>query len=271
MTTMSVSSLHAEHRGTPVLRGIDLHVTPGQISVIVGPNGCGKSTLLRCMARLHKPSAGQVRIGADDIWTLRRADAARRLALLPQAPSAPPGMLVAELVRHGRHPHQGWLRQWSAQDERAVAAALDATGTADLAQRRLDELSGGQRQRCWLAMALAQDTPLLLLDEPTSALDIGHQADVLDRVRALADGGRAIVMVLHDLSAAARYADMLVAMQHGRIVSLGPPRTVLTSKLVRQLYGVDADILRAPGDGAPVVVPIQRQEETTWNTLAKSR
>lgn len=253
------------HGKTPVLHNVNLTIEPGQVTVIAGPNGCGKSTLLRCMARLHRPQSGTISIDASDIWTLRGRDTARRIALLPQAPVAPEGITVAALVRYGRHPHQGLFGQWSQQDERAVANALKETGTADLAGRRLDELSGGQRQRCWLAMALAQETPLLLLDEPTSMLDLGHQVDVLELVRTLARAGRSIVMVLHDLGAAARYADTLVAMQAGRIVANGAPRKIVTPALVRQLYGIDADIINASGDGAPVVVPHAR-----YNAMLKT-
>ncbi|MFC4158687.1 ABC transporter ATP-binding protein [Chitinimonas lacunae] len=256
MTRLLVEQVSARHRRHAVLHGVDLTVAPGQVAVIVGPNGCGKSTLLRCIARLHRPEHGTIRIDGDDLWKLSPREAARRLALLPQSPQAPEGMTVSGLVRHGRHPHQGLFRQWSAEDERAVQRALDATGTLDLATRQLDELSGGQRQRCWLAMALAQETPLLLLDEPTSMLDLGHQVEVLSRIRHLAAGGRSVVIVLHDLIAAARYADQLVAMRDGRIVAAGRPREVVTPALVRQLYDIDADVLTAPGDGTPVVVPM---------------
>ncbi|HEY0061769.1 MAG TPA: ABC transporter ATP-binding protein [Telluria sp.] len=252
---MKIEGLIAAHGDTRILNGIDLAIVPGQVTVIAGPNGCGKSTLLRCMARLHRPLAGMLSMAGEDIWTLSGREAARRIALLPQSPLTPEGVTVGALVRYGRHPHQSLLRQWSVQDERAVERALRDTGTLDLATRRLDELSGGQRQRCWLAMILAQETPLLLLDEPTSMLDLGHQVEVLELVRALADSGRQIVMVLHDLAAAARYADTLVAMQRGRIVAAGCPRKIITPALVRQLYQVDADILHAPGDGAPVVMP----------------
>lgn len=255
---MKIEGLHAAHGMTPVLHDVHLTIAPGQVTVIVGPNGCGKSTLLRCMARLHRPQSGTIRIGADDIWKLRGRDTARRMALLPQAPVAPEGITVAALVRYGRHPHQGLFGQWSQQDERAVANALNETGTTVLADRNINELSGGQRQRCWLAMVLAQATPLLLLDEPTSMLDLGHQVEVLELVRTLALAGRSIVMVLHDLGAAARYADTLVAMQGGRIVASGCPSRIVTPGLVRQLYGIDADIVAAPGDGAPVVVPRAR-------------
>jgi iron complex transport system ATP-binding protein len=254
--TLVVQDLHASHQKTPVLHGINLRIVPGKVTVIVGPNGCGKSTLLRCMARLHKPSQGAIRLGGDDLWQLRPQQAARRLALLPQAPQAPEGISVSGLVRYGRHPHQGLLQQWSAADERAVRQALQATDVMALAQRPLEQLSGGQRQRCWLAMVLAQETPLLLLDEPTSMLDLGHQVDVLNRIRLLAAAGRGVVMVLHDLMAAARYADTLVAMRNGRILASGAARDIVTPELVRQLYEVEADVLAAPGDGAPVVVPV---------------
>jgi iron complex transport system ATP-binding protein len=262
---LKIEGLYAMHGKTPVLHDVNLTIEPGQVTVIAGPNGCGKSTLLRCMARLHRPRSGTISINSNDIWTLRGRDTARRMALLPQAPVAPEGISVAQLVRYGRHPHQGLFGQWSQQDERAVANALEETGTVDLAGRRLNELSGGQRQRCWLAMALAQETPLLLLDEPTSMLDLGHQVDVLELVRSLALAGRSVVIVLHDLGAAARYADTLVAMQAGRIVASGPPRKIVTPALVRQLYGIDADIINAPGDSAPFVVPRAR-----YDTLLKT-
>jgi iron complex transport system ATP-binding protein len=254
-----IKGLAASHAATPVLHGIDLDIAPGQVTVIAGPNGCGKSTLLRCIARLHRPAAGTVCIGADDVWRMTGKAAARRLALLPQAPLAPEGISVAQLVRYGRHPHQGLFRQWSDDDERAVRQAMAETDTAALAERPMHQLSGGQRQRCWLAMVLAQETELILLDEPTSMLDLGHQVDVLELVRALSRAGRTIVMVLHDLAAAARYADTLVAMQAGRIVASGAPRGIVTPELVQRLYGVAADVLNAPGDGAPIVVPRANQ------------
>jgi iron complex transport system ATP-binding protein len=250
-----IENLHAAHGATPVLHGIDLTIAPGQVTVIAGPNGCGKSTLLRCMARLHRPGAGTVSIDGKDVWHMSGKDAARRLALLPQAPLAPEGITVAQLVRYGRHPHQTLFRQWSAQDEMALRSAIEETGIAALADRPMHQLSGGQRQRCWLAMVLAQETPLVLLDEPTSMLDLGHQVEVLELVRTLARAGRSIVMVLHDLAAAARYADTLVAMQAGKIVACGAPRRIVTPALVQQLYGLAADVLTAPGDGAPIVVP----------------
>jgi iron complex transport system ATP-binding protein len=250
-----VTGLRSGYPGHLAVDGVDLTITPGQVVAIVGPNGCGKSTLLRTIARLHKPIEGSVRVGDADIWDLKPRQAAHRIALLPQNPQAPEAVTVAGLVRYGRHPHQGLFRQWSAEDEKVCTAALAATGALELADRRLDQLSGGQRQRCWVAMVIAQETPVMLLDEPTSALDMGHAVEVLSLVREVAAGGRTVVMVLHDLASAARYADVLVAMRDGKIVATGAPRDVVTAELVRELYEVDADILYAPGDDAPVVVP----------------
>lgn len=253
---LTVEALTSGYPGhTAAVDGVDLTVPSGQVAAIVGPNGCGKSTLLRSISRLHKPSSGTVRAGDEDVWRLTQRRAAHRIALLAQSPQAPEAVTVAGLVRYGRHPHQGLFRQWSREDEAAVREALEATGTTDLSSRRLDHLSGGQRQRCWLAMVLAQQTPIVLLDEPTSALDLGHAVEVLSLVREVAAAGRTVVMVLHDLASAARYADTVVAMNAGKIVANGPAREVVTAELVKELYGIDADILQAPGDGSPVVVP----------------
>ncbi|MFD9903465.1 ABC transporter ATP-binding protein [Streptomyces sp. NPDC059063] len=252
---LRVEQLTAGYAGRTVVDKVELTIGSGQVVAVVGPNGCGKSTLLRTMARLHEPASGRILADGDDVWRMRQRETAHRIALLPQSPQAPEAVTVAGLVRYGRHPHQGLFRQWSRDDERAVAEALDATGTTALADRRLDELSGGQRQRCWLAMVLAQETPVVLLDEPTSALDIGHAVEVLDLVRAIAAGGRTVVMVVHDLAAAARYADTVVAMRDGRVVACGPPRETIDAALVRELYGIDTEILFASSDGAPVVVP----------------
>ncbi|WP_240116538.1 MULTISPECIES: ABC transporter ATP-binding protein [unclassified Streptomyces] len=255
---LDVRSLHAGYPGRPVVRGVDLTVPAGRVAAVVGPNGCGKSTLLRTIARLHRPDSGTVRAAGEDVWSLTQRRAAHRIALLPQAPRAPEAITVAGLVRYGRHPHQGLLRQWSRADEQAVREALDATGTAGLAGERLDRLSGGQRQRCWLAMVLAQQTPVVLLDEPTSALDLGHAVEVLELVREVAAAGRTVVMVQHDLAAAARYADTVVAMKDGRVTAQGAPADTVDEALVKDLYGIDADILRAPSDASPVVVPRPR-------------
>ncbi|WP_210495258.1 ABC transporter ATP-binding protein [Patulibacter sp. SYSU D01012] len=238
----------------PAVAGVDLTVPAGTVVAIVGPNGCGKSTLLRAIGRLHRPRAGRVLVGGDDVWGLRPRDAAHRIALLPQAPQPPEGVTALALVGYGRHPHQGLFRQWSPADEAAVAHALRVTGVTPFAGRRIDRLSGGQAQRAWVAMTVAQEAPVMLLDEPTSALDLGHQVEVLELLRSLGRAGRTVVMVLHDLASAARYADVLVAMRDGRIVATGPPREVVDAALVRRLYDVDAEVLQA-ADGSPVVVP----------------
>ncbi|MFJ2093983.1 ABC transporter ATP-binding protein [Streptomyces sp. NPDC087901] len=265
---LEVRGLHAGYPGRPVVEDVGLTVPAGQVVAIVGPNGCGKSTLLRTVARLHRPESGTVLIDGTDIWQTGRRRAAHHVALLPQSPRAPEAVTVAGLVRYGRSPHQGLLRQWSREDEQAVRDALDATGTTALAGERIDRLSGGQRQRCWLAMVLAQQTPVVLLDEPTSALDLGHAVEVLELVREVAATGRTVVMVQHDLAAAARYADLLVAMKGGRVIAQGAPRETVDEALVKELYALDADILRAPGDGSPVVVARSRTGAAAQPTLA---
>ncbi|TJZ63944.1 ABC transporter ATP-binding protein [Chitiniphilus eburneus] len=253
---LHVEGLKADYRERPVLTGVDLVIASGEVVAIVGANGCGKSTLLRSMARLHRPAAGRVLVDGEDLWAMRPGDAARRVGLLPQFPQAPAGITVEALVGFGRYPYQGLFRQWSREDEAAVAQALRETDMLDHAARPLERLSGGQRQRAWLAMVLAQQTPILMLDEPTSMLDLGHQVEVLRLVRGLATAGRTVVMVLHDLAAAARYADTLVALHDGKVLAHGAPRSVVTAQRVRTLYGIDAHVIAAPDDGAPVVVPV---------------
>jgi iron complex transport system ATP-binding protein len=227
------------------------------VTTIVGPNGCGKSTLLRTLARLLKPSRGRVRLDGESIDAVSTREVSRRLALLPQSPTAPDGLLVRDLVGRGRHPHQRWFRQWSPADEDVVEQALRVTDTWGLRDRALDQLSGGQRQRAWVAMALAQDTDLLLLDEPTTFLDLAHQVEVLDLVTRLnRERGRTIAMVLHDLNLAARYSDQVVVMRDGAVVTQGPPREVFTVELVDEVFGLRADVLDDPRTGLPVVVPV---------------
>jgi len=237
----------------------DLTVTipDHRITVIVGANACGKSTLLRGLARLLTPRAGAVLLEGADIHRRPTREVATKLGMLPQQPVAPEGITVADLVARGRHPHQRWLRQFSTADEVAVEAALVATATADLAERCVDELSGGQRQRVWIALALAQGTPLLLLDEPTTFLDLAHQVEVLDLLARLnAEDGRTIVAVLHDLNLACRYAHHLVAMRHGAIVAEGPPGEVITPALVRDVFDLDAHVIDDPLTGTPLVLPV---------------
>jgi iron complex transport system ATP-binding protein len=251
-----------------VVRELDLRLPRGQVTAIVGPNGCGKSTLLGALARVHAPTAGAVLLDGRELTSFRPREAARRIGLLPQQAEAPDGLTVRDLVRYGRHPHQGLLRQWSPQDAAAVHRALVAADLLDLAERPLDTLSGGQRQRAWIAMVVAQETGVVLLDEPTSALDLGHQLEVLELVQGLAAEGRTVVLVLHDLSTACRHADNLVAMRDGQVVAEGPPAVVVTPELVRDLYGVEAAVLSDPATGSPVVCPIRRSTGSAGTSSA---
>ncbi|MBP0461459.1 ABC transporter ATP-binding protein [Streptomyces montanisoli] len=239
-----------------VVRELSLAVPDGKVTVIVGPNACGKSTTLRALGRLLKPRSGSVLLDGEELASLSTRRIARSIGLLPQSPSAPEAITVADLVSRGRQPHQRWWQQWSDEDERAVTAAMERTNVTDLAERPVDELSGGQRQRVWIAMALAQETDLLLLDEPTTFLDIAHQVEVLDLVRRLNhERRRTVVIVLHDLNQAARYADHLVAMKAGSVVAEGAPADVVTAELVRDVFGLTAVVIDDPVTGGPLVVP----------------
>lgn len=247
-----------------VLHELDLLVPSGRISVIVGANACGKSTLLRAFARLLRPRDGGVQLDGKALHRLGTREVARLLGILPQAPVAPDGLTVIDLVTRGRAPHQSWWRQWSGGDEDAVRRALRATGLSELADRPVDELSGGQRQRAWIAMAVAQQTPLLLLDEPTTFLDLAHQIDVLDLVVDLnREQGRTVVMVLHDLNQACRYADHMVAMKDGRIVRQGTPAEVVTEELVAEVFDLACQISTDPVSGTPLVIPTGRHHSPT--------
>lgn len=240
-----------------VIDALDLELPAGQVTAIVGPNGCGKSTLLASLARLHVPDQGAVLLDGHDIQRLPAREMAQRLALLPQETHAPEGLTVAELIRFGRQPHQSLFKQWSRDDRRVVDEALAAADLHALADRPLDAMSGGQRQRAWIAMAIAQQTPLLLLDEPTSALDLGHQLEVFELIRDLAAAGKTLAMVVHDLVSACRFADYLVAMLDGRIVAAGRPSDVVTTALVRDLYGVECTLMQDPATGSPLLTNIR--------------
>ena len=242
-----------------VARDLTLAIPRGSFTVIIGPNGCGKSTLLRALARTLRPRAGRVLLDGEPMHRMRTRAIALRLALLPQGPITPEAITVGDLVARGRYPHQGLLRQWSAADARAVADAMAATEVTDLLDRRVGDLSGGQRQRVWLAMALAQETDLLLLDEPTTFLDIAHQVEVMDLLARQHERGRTLVAVLHDLNQAARYASHMVAMKEGRVVAQGAPVDVVTEELVREVFGLRCRVLPDPETGTPMVVPVRSQ------------
>jgi len=242
-----------------VVQDLDLAIPPGKITCIVGANACGKSTLLRSMARLLTPRSGRIVLDGKSVHSTPTKEIARTLGLLPQTPIAPEGIAVADLVSRGRNPHQRMFARASAADDAAVAEALRMTDTLGIADRAVDELSGGQRQRVWIAMALAQQTDVLLLDEPTTYLDISHQVEVLDLLTDLNhERGTTIAMVLHDLNLAARYADHLVAVSGGRLYAAGDPGDVLTPQTVLDVYGMRSQVVTDPVSTRPMVLPIGR-------------
>lgn len=244
---------------TIIVHELSLRIQQGTITALVGPNGCGKSTLLRGLSRLLKPVKGNVHLDGRDIHAMKAKDLAKQLGILPQSPTAPEGLTVHELVAQGRYPHQNWFQQWSRKDERIVEDALVTTNLTMFADRPVDTLSGGQRQRAWIAMALAQQTDVLLLDEPTTYLDLAYQMDVLDLLDDLNEQGRTIVMVLHDLNQAARYADTIVALRGGQIVAQGTPEQVMTPENILQVFGLKAEVVSDPITGTPMCVPIGRR------------
>lgn len=254
--TLTAHALTLAYGDRTIVEGLDLAIPPGRITAIVGANGCGKSTLLRALARLLPPRTGHVLLDGKALHSQPSKEVARTLGLLPQSPTAPEGIAVADLVGRGRHPHQKLLSRWSARDYQVVAESLAATGMTEFADRSVDELSGGQRQRVWIAMALAQETDILLLDEPTTFLDVAHQVEVLDLLTDLnRDRGTTIAMVLHDMNLAARYADHLFALRSGRVVASGPPNDVMTRDLIREVFDLDALVVPDPVSGSPIVLP----------------
>ncbi|MFI0235639.1 ABC transporter ATP-binding protein [Streptomyces sp. NPDC016845] len=257
--TLQARGLELGYGERRIVRDLDADIPAGRITVVVGPNACGKSTLLRSMARLLAPTAGTVLLDGRSVHEMSTKEVAAVLGVLPQTPVAPESITVADLVGRGRYPHQGWFRRWTPADDEAVATALHATDVLDLAERSLDELSGGQRQRVWIAMALAQETDVLLLDEPTTYLDISHQLDVLDLLTDLnRERGVTLVVVLHDLNLACRYADHLVAMKDGAIVAEGAPSDIVTEALVEKVFGLRSAVVPDPASGTPLIVPMGR-------------
>ncbi len=257
--TLRADGVSIGYDGRRVIEGLDLELPARRVTAVVGPNACGKSTLLRGLARLHPLEAGRVTLGGTDVSAMSRKELARVVGVLPQSSVAPDGVRVAELVGRGRYPHQGWFGRHRSDDDAVVMRALEATGVADLADRPVAELSGGQRQRVWIAMVLAQETDVVLLDEPTTYLDVAHQVELLDLLRDLNhDRGTTVVMVLHELNLAARYADHLVVMSAGRVVAQGEPSHVLTEDAVLSAFGLEARVVPDPVSGTPLVVPVGR-------------
>ncbi|MHA7223277.1 ABC transporter ATP-binding protein [Arthrobacter sp. RHLT1-20] len=273
MAALHASGLTLKYDQRTVIEGLSAEIPEGKVTMIVGANACGKSTLLRGLSRLLKPAAGVVTLDGKDIHSRPARDVARTLGLLPQHPTAPDGISVRDLVGRGRYPHQGFFRSRSAEDERAVQRALSATATLELAERNVDELSGGQRQRVWIAMALAQETEVLLLDEPTTYLDLAHQVEVLDLITDLNRGrGTTVAIVLHDLNLAARYADHVIALKDGRIVAQGASAAVVTEDLVREVFGLECRVVPDPVSRTPLIIPFGRHhsESATESADAES-
>jgi iron complex transport system ATP-binding protein len=263
-TALTTRNLTLAYDQSIIIKELNVEIPAHQITALVGPNGCGKSTLLKGLARLLKPQSGTVYLDGVAIAKRSTKDIAKRLGLLPQSPVAPEGLTVRELVAQGRYPHQSWFQQWSKDDEQFTQQALEITGMTELSDRPLDSLSGGQRQRAWIAMALAQNTEILLLDEPTTFLDLAHQIEVLDLLYDLNQTqGRTVVMVLHDLNQACRYADYLVAMQQGYIYAQGTPNAVMTETMVSEVFGLKSRIVPDPMTGTPMCVPVSRRSRTS--------
>lgn len=256
MSILEAKDLAVSYSGVSIFDRLNLEIPEGKITVFIGSNGCGKSTLLRSLARLLKPAQGEIYLDGLNISNMPAKSLAKQLALLPQGPIAPEGLTVLQLVKQGRYPYQSWLQQWSKADEQAVQAAIQATGMEDLTERSVDSLSGGQRQRAWIAMTLAQQTDTILLDEPTTYLDLTHQIDVLDLLHELNErDGRTIVMVLHDINLACRYADHIVAIQDGAVYSQGDPSDVITPETIESVFRLKCQVLPDPIYGSPMIVP----------------
>ncbi|WP_328393845.1 ABC transporter ATP-binding protein [Nocardia sp. NBC_00416] len=256
-SVLRAENLTLGYGSADVVTDMTFDVPSGSVTSIIGPNGCGKSTLLRGLGRLLAPKSGRVLLDGVPISAQPTRKVARRISILPQSPVAPPGLTVADLVSRGRHPRQRWYEQFSVLDEASLRHSLSATGILDLAGARLEELSGGQRQRAWISMTLAQETDIMLLDEPTTYLDLAHQVELLELiVRLNSESNRTIVMVLHDISLAARYSDHLVAMKNGAIVIQGAPDQVVRPDVLRDVFGLAAQVVTEPAQGRPHVIPL---------------
>lgn len=272
MSSLEASSLTLGYDDTIIIEELDLKIPTGEITVFVGANGCGKSTLLRSLARLLKPKSGQIYLDGDEVGKISTKEVAKRLAILPQGPIAPEGLTVLQLVKQGRYPHQSWLKQWSREDEAIVHQALKATQLEEFSDRAVDSLSGGQRQRAWIAMTLAQKTDIILLDEPTTYLDMAHQIEVLDLLFELNEQeGRTVVMVLHDLNLACRYAHHIVAVSNQKVYSQGRPEDVITSEMVKNVFRMNCDITKDPLFGTPLCIPHGKGRKVGGNMEYRKR
>lgn len=265
MNRLSAANLALAYDNTLIINALNLTIPTGKITALVGPNGCGKSTLLRGLARLLSPKRGHVYLDGKAIHTMPTKELAKQIGILPQSPVAPEGLTVRELVAQGRYPHQSWFQQWSKLDEELTWEAMKITNIDGFADRPLDTLSGGQRQRAWIAMALAQETEILLLDEPTTFLDLAYQIEVLDLLHELNESGRTIIMVLHELNHACRYAHNLIAMREGQICVQGDPHQVMTAAMVAEVFRINAHIVPDPITGTPMCIPVGRTKVARWS------
>ncbi len=264
MNQLSANELTLAYDKKAIIRHLNLEIPTGKITILVGANGCGKSTLLRGLARLLKPRQGMVYLDGKAITKCSTQAVAKQLGILPQSPTAPEGLTVKDLVAQGRYPHQTWWQQWSKEDEYQVEKALEITGMTELANRDLDTLSGGQRQRAWIAIAIAQNTDILLLDEPTTFLDLAYQIEVLDLLANLnQQQQKTIVMVLHDLNQASRYGDYLVSLLNGQIYSHGTPETIMTETMIQEVFGLTSCIIADPVTQTPMCIPISTSRKQT--------
>ncbi len=271
MRALETQRLTLSYGERNIIEALDLNIPRGKITVFIGSNGSGKSTLLRSLARLLKPKEGAILLEGESIAKRSTKEVAKRLAILPQGPSAPEGLTILQLVKQGRYPYQNWLQQWSEEDELMVNKALAATQLTDMANRAVDSLSGGQRQRAWIAMTLAQGTETILLDEPTTYLDMSHQIEILDLLFELNQTEqRTIVMVLHDLNLACRYAHHIVAVHNQTVVAEGAPDEVLTTDLVRTVFDMDCQITQDPLYGTPMCIPYSKSRLGTVQTEQKA-
>lgn len=258
-TAVETESLSIGYIHQLLFENLNLHIPRGEISVFVGSNGCGKSTLLRSIARLLKPTSGSVLLEGKDVHNMSSKDVAKKMGILPQFPVSPEGLTVHDLVKQGRYPHQSWLKRWTEEDTEKVETAMEATCISDLRDRAVDTLSGGQLQRAWIAMTLAQDTDVILLDEPTTYLDMTHQIEILDLLFELNEKkNRTIVMVLHDLNLASRYAHNIIAIKDGKVDEQGKPEDIITRDLVRSVFGMECQVSKDPMFGTPHCIPFGR-------------